>query len=332
MAMNPIAVLAIGGNSLTRPGQRGTFAEQQLNARVTCEGIAEVLAAGYRVVLTHGNGPQVGNALLRTELSQPDLPPVRLDECDAETQGEIGYLLQQTLGNVLAERGCHTSVVSMVTQVVVNPSDPAFRDPTKPIGPFYAFEEALDRKRKLNWAMVEDAGRGWRRVVASPQPLEIVELDAVRACLDAGAVVIAAGGGGIPVVRRAGRLEGVEAVIDKDRVSALLARSLHAKLIVFSTGVDRVAVHFGRPDQRPLARMSWHEAQSHLREGEFPAGSMGPKIEAALEFLEEAGARNGGDCRAIITSPENLAEALRGEAGTQISAPVSAPCEQPAVA
>jgi carbamate kinase len=332
MELNPIAVLAIGGNSLMRPGQRGGFADQQGNARVTCEGIADVLAAGYRMVLTHGNGPQVGNALLRTELSQPELPPVRLDECDAETQGEIGYLLQQTLDNVLAERSWKASVVSMVTQVVVDASDPAFRKPTKPIGPFYAFEEALDRKRKLHWEMIEDSGRGWRRVVASPRPLEIVELDAVRACIGAGAVVIAAGGGGIPVVRRAGKLEGVEAVIDKDRVSALLARCLRAKLIVFSTGVDRVAVHFGRPDQRPLAQMSWHEAQSHLREGEFPAGSMGPKIEAALEFLEEACTWNGGDCRAIVTSPENLAAALRGEAGTQILPPVSAPSEQPAVA
>jgi carbamate kinase len=291
-----------------------------------------VLAAGFRVVLTHGNGPQVGNALLRTELSQPDLPPVLLDECDAETQGEIGYLLQQTLGNVLTKRGVNTNVVSMVTQVLVNPSDPAFRNPTKPIGPFYAFEEALDRKRKMNWEMVEDSGRGWRRVVASPRPLEIVELDAVRACLGAGTVVIAAGGGGIPVVRRAGRLEGVEAVIDKDRVSALLARSLRAKLIVFSTGVDCVAVHFGRPDQRPLALMSWQEAFDNLSEGEFPAGSMGPKIEAALEFLEEASKWNGGDCRAVVTSPENLAAAVRGVAGTQILPPVLSPIEQPAVA
>lgn len=332
MANKPIAVLAIGGNSLTRPGENGTFDEQQRNARVTCEGIADVLGAGYRVVLTHGNGPQVGNALLRAELSRPDLPPVRLDECDAETQGEIGYLLQQTLGNVLAERGMAAGVVSMVTQVVVNPSDPAFGDPSKPIGPFYAFEEALDRKRKLHWEMVEDSGRGWRRVVASPRPLEIVELDAIRACVAAGEVVIAAGGGGIPVVRRAGGLAGVEAVIDKDRVSSLLARSLRAKLIVFSTGVDRVSVHFGRPNQQSLAQMSWFDATKFLREGEFPAGSMGPKIEAALEFLEEARMWNGGDCRAVITSPEHMAAAVRGEAGTEVLPPVAAPSEQPAVA
>ncbi len=332
MPKRPTVVLAIGGNSLTRPGQRGTFAEQQCNARATCEGIADILAMGYRVVLTHGNGPQVGNALLRTELSQPELPPIRLDECDAETQGEIGYLLQQTLDNVLVERGSNANVASIVTQVVVDPSDSAFCNPTKPIGPFYTFEEALDRKRKMNWTMIEDAGRGWRRVVASPRPLEIVELDAIRACLSADAVVIAAGGGGIPVVRRAGKLEGVEAVIDKDRVSTLLARSLHASVLVFSTGVDRVTLHFCKPDQRSLTRMSWHEAKQFLREGEFPPGSMGPKIEAALDFLEEARTWNGAQCRAIVTSPENLAAALRGEAGTEIMPPAESPLKQTSVA
>lgn len=314
MELNPIAVLAIGGNSLMRPGQRGGFADQQGNARVTCEGIADVLAAGYRVVLTHGNGPQVGNALLRTELSQPELPPVRLDECDAETQGEIGYLLQQTLDNVLAERGWNASVVSMVTQVVVDASDPAFRKPTKPIGPFYAFEEALDRKRKLHWEMIEDSGRGWRRVVASPRPLEIVELDAVRACLGAGAVVIAAGGGGIPVVRRSGQLEGVEAVIDKDRVSGLLASQLGAELFLISTSVDEVYLHYGKHWQRALNRLSVEEARRYLADGQFPPGNMGPKIEAAIRYLEHGGRL------VIITSPERIAAALQGAAGTRLTA------------
>jgi carbamate kinase len=330
--MNPIAVLAIGGNSLTRLGERGTFAEQQRNARMTCEGIAAVLAMGYRVVLTHGNGPQVGKALLRGELAQPDLPAVQLDECDAETQGEIGYLLQQTLDNVLAERGLSGNVVSMVTQVIVDAGDAAFRNPTKPIGPFYALEEALDRKRKLHWEMIEDAGRGWRRGVASPRPLEIVELQAIEACLRAGAVVIAAGGGGIPVVRRGAKLEGVEAVIDKDRASSLLARSLRAQVLLFSTAVDGVALHFGRANQCLLASLSWEEAQRHLREGEFPAGSMGPKIEAALEFLDEARTWDGESCRAIVTSPERMAEAIRGEAGTAILPPIAKGSEQPAVA
>jgi len=313
--MKPIAVVAIGGNSLTQPGERGTFAEQQRHARTTCEGIADVLASGYRVVVTHGNGPQVGEALLRTELAMPELPALRLDECDAETQGAIGYLLQQTLAEVLAARGHKLAVVSLVTQVRVDPDDPAFRNPAKPIGPFYRAEEALDRKNRLGWTMIEDAGRGWRRVVPSPRPLEIVELDAIRACLDAGVVAIAAGGGGIPVIRRDGRLEGVEAVIDKDRASALLARSLRAHLLLFSTAVERVAWHFGQPDQRDLDRMSWEEARTYLAQGEFPEGSMGPKIESALEFLQHGGRR------VVIASPETIGAALRRQAGTEILPP-----------
>ena len=313
--MKPIAVVAIGGNSLARPGERCTFKEQQRRARITCEGIADVLAAGYHVVATHGNGPQVGQALLRAELAQPELPPVSLDACDAETQGLLGYLLQQSLSNVLASRGAHHPVVCIVTQVIVDPADQAFHNPTKPIGPFYRFEEALERKQKLGWTMIEDSGRGWRRVVASPQPLEIVELPSIRACLNGGAVVIAAGGGGIPVVRHHKRLEGVEAVIDKDRASALLAARLQASLLLFSTGVDRVARHFGLPDQQFLDQLTWEQANQYLQEGEFPPGSMGPKIEAALQFLQVFGRL------AIITSPENIAAALRGEAGTQVLGP-----------
>jgi len=324
--VKPIAVIAVGGNALSRAGERGTFADQQRNAATTCEGIVDVLNAGYRVVVTHGNGPQVGEALLRGELAEPELPALALDVCDAETQGLIGYLLQQTLTNVLAARGRRQTVVSVVTQVVVDARDAAFRNPTKPIGPFYRVEEALERRQQLGWAMVEDSGRGWRRVVASPLPREIVELHAIRACLGTGAVVIAAGGGGIPVVRRHGRLEGVEAVIDKDRASALLAERLHADLLLFSTGVERVALHFSRPDEISLDRMSWEEARQHLQEGEFPPGSMGPKIEAALEFLQ------GGGHRAIITSPERIAAALRGEAGTEVLAPPAAIHERIAVA
>ncbi len=313
--MNPLALIAIGGNSLAPPGELGTFEEQQRRARITCEGVADVLAAGYHIVLTHGNGPQVGADLLRSELAMPQLPALRLDECDAETQGDLGYLLQQTLSNSLADRGLQSSVVTLVTQVVVDPDDPAFRNPTKPIGPFYSLEEALERKHKLGWTMVEDSGRGWRRVVASPQPLEIVETQAIRACLEAGVVVIAAGGGGIPVVRCNGRLQGVEAVVDKDRTSAVLAKSLHAELLLFSTGVDRVAWHFGRHDQRFLDSLEWEEAERYLREGEFPAGSMGPKIQSALDFLATGGKQ------ALITSPENIGAAIQGHAGTRIVVP-----------
>lgn len=314
--MRPIAVIAVGGNSLARAGERGTFEEQQCHARSTCEGIADVLTCGYRVVITHGNGPQVGDALLRSELARPELPPIRLDECDAETEGQIGYLLQQTMGSVLAARGQRISVVTIITQVIVDPDDPAFRAPTKPIGPFYRSEEALERKHKLGWTMVEDAGRGWRRVVASPRPLEIVELPAIRSCLGAGQVVIAAGGGGIPVVCQRGQLKGIEAVIDKDRTAALLAKILHADLLLFSTAVNRVAWHFGLPDQRELDQLSWEQARRYLEEGEFPAGSMGPKIEAALDFLQ------AGGNRAIVCSPEQMGAALRGKAGTEILSPV----------
>lgn len=313
--MRWVAVIAIGGNSLEQSGRPATLAEQQRIARVTCEGIVDVVRAGYRVVVTHGNGPQVGEALLRSELAAQLVPPIPLDGCGAETQGLIGYLLQQELTNVLQERGLWQSAVSLITQVVVDAADPAFQQPSKPIGPFYSREEAERRRQELGWTIAEDAGRGWRRVVPSPRPLELVEIAAVRACLRAGSIVIAAGGGGIPVVRRGGRLEGVEAVIDKDRTSALLARQLHAELLIFSTAVDRVALDFGKPGQRFLDRLSWEEAERNLRLGQFPPGSMGPKIEAALEFL------NAGGQRVLITSPQNIIRAVRGQAGTEILRP-----------
>ncbi len=316
--MKPIAVLAIGGNSLEQPGRPASFAEQQRIARLACEGIVDVLRAGYRVVVTHGNGPQVGQALLRSELAASAVPPIPLDACGAETQGLIGYLLQQELTNVLRERGLWQSAVSLVTQVVVDENDPAFAQPSKPVGPFYSSQEAERRQRELGWVMVEDAGRGWRRVVPSPQPIELVEIGAVRTCLRAGHIVIAGGGGGIPVVRRQNRLQGVEAVVDKDRTSSLLARQLHAELLLFSTAVDRVALHFGRPEQRLLDRLSWEEARQYLQQGHFPPGSMGPKIEAALEFLAAGGQR------VLITSPENIIRAVRGQAGTEILQPLRA--------
>lgn len=316
--MRPIAVVAIGGNSLETPGHPASFAEQQRVARLACEGIVDVLRAGYRVVVTHGNGPQVGQALLRSELAASAVPPIPLDACDAETQGLIGYLLQQELTNVLRERGLWQSAVSLVTQVVVDANDPAFAQPSKPVGPFYSLPEAQRRQRELGWVMVEDAGRGWRRVVPSPRPIELVEIGAVRTCLRAGHIVIAGGGGGIPVVRRQNRLQGVEAVVDKDRTSGLLARQLHAELLLFSTGVDRVALHFGRPQQRFLDRLTWEEAQQYLQQGQFPPGSMGPKIEAALEFLAAGGQR------VLITSPENIIRAVRGQAGTEILQPLRA--------
>lgn len=314
--MKPIAVAAIGGNSLRRAKEPGNFEQQQAHAIETCRGIAAILRQSYRVVLTHGNGPQVGEALLRSELAQDVLPTHNLDVCDAETEGSIGYLLQQTLDNVLHETGAPQKVVSIITQVIVDANDPAFLRPDKPIGPFYEKDEATQREQTLGWKMVEDSGRGWRRVVASPHPQRIHELEAIRACLDAGFVVIAAGGGGIPVVKRAGQLKGREAVIDKDRCSALLAMELGAELLVFSTGVTHAYVHFGKENEKPLFRVSWEEARGYLRQGEFAAGSMGPKVEAALRFLDFGGKR------AIITAPEFMAAAVAGAAGTEILPPI----------
>jgi carbamate kinase len=316
--MKPIAVIAIGGNSLTRARELGTFERQQAHARETCLGIAAILRQGYRVVLTHGNGPQVGEALLRSELAQDVLPTQHLDVCDAETEGSIGYLLQQTLDNTLQDAGIPQKVVSIITQVIVDEKDPAFQKPDKPIGPFYPKEEAVERVEKLGWKMVEDSGRGWRRVVASPHPKRIYEVEAIEACLSAGFVVVAAGGGGIPVVRQAGQLKGSEAVIDKDRCSALLATDLKADLLVFSTGITHVYLHFGKQNEKPLFHVTGEEAVAYLRQGEFAAGSMRPKVEAALQFLE-----NGGK-RAIITAPEYMAAAVRGGAGTEILPPIGA--------
>jgi carbamate kinase len=306
------AVIAIGGNSLILPGQAGTVEEQRENVRQTCESVADVLAAGYHVVITHGNGPQVGAALLKSEIALREVPPATLDVCDAETQATIGYMIQQVLRGVLEARGMPRPVATMITQVVVDPKDPAFQNPTKPIGPFLKRKEADLRRQDRGWSIVEDAGRGWRRVVASPQPLEIVELDAIRRCLINGVAVIAVGGGGIPVVREEGGLHGVEAVIDKDRASGLLAGHLRADLLLISTSIDRLAIHFGKPNQQFLSEMMLEDARRYLAEGHFPPGSMGPKVEAAIFYLERGGKH------VIITSPEKMGLALEGKAGTSI--------------
>jgi carbamate kinase len=313
--VKPVAVVAVGGNSLVPQGERGSFSEQRRHARLAGEAVAAVLGTGYRVVVTHGNGPQVGQLLLRGEKAQAELPAEPLDACVAETQGGIGYLLVQAIVNAFEARKIYGGVVAMITQVLVDPEDPAFALPTKPVGPFFSPEEALERERTLGWCVGEDAGRGWRRRVASPRPVEIVELESIRAGLDAGATVVAAGGGGIPVTRNGeGGLTGVEAVIDKDRASAVLARALEAELLLFLTDVDRVAWHFGQAGERWLERLDREEAKEYLDEGEFPAGSMGPKIESALDFLD------GGGQSVIVTSAGKAAAALSGKAGTWIEA------------
>ncbi len=310
----PIAVVAIGGNSLVRPGHPDSIQEQRTNLITTCDGIAAVLKAGCRVVVTHGNGPQVGDALMRSELAANQVESLPLDACVAETQGTIGYLLEQVLRETLQRHGISCPAFTMVTQVLVSARDPAFRNPTKPVGRFYTREEAERCRAGLGWHMVEDARRGFRRVVPSPNPEEIVELRAIRAALEENALVIACGGGGIPVIFQNGELAGVEAVIDKDRVSGLLARELEADLFLISTGVEQVSINYRTPQQQALARLTIDEARRHLLEGQFPAGSMGPKVEAALEYIEAGGKL------VIITSPECIPDALYGLAGTRIVA------------
>jgi carbamate kinase len=310
--MNGTALIAIGGNSLIRAGDAGSIAEQQEHAQTTSRAIAQLVADGWNVLVTHGNGPQVGAELLRSERGAGEVYALPLDVCVANTQGEIGYLLQQALREQLAARRLTRPVATVLTQVVVSAEDPAFARPTKPIGPFYTAEEAELRRSRLGWAMVEDASHGFRRVVPSPEPLEIVEEDVIRLLLRSGALVIALGGGGIPVVREQDRLAGIEAVIDKDRASALLASRLGVDLFVISTDVERVYLDYRRPNQRPLGLVSVEELERYRREAHFPPGSMGPKIEAALRFLREGGRE------VIITSPARLPHAVRGRGGTHI--------------
>jgi carbamate kinase len=306
------AVVAVGGNSLIRAGEKGTVAEQLHNARRTAAAIVELIRGGLRLVVTHGNGPQVGAQLLRSERGSSQVPGQTLDLCGAATQGEIGYLLAQALRDQLSLAGLNLPVATVITQTVVSRHDPAMRHPSKPIGPFYSRREAEERQRTLGWHMVEDAARGYRRVAPSPEPLEIVELPIVQALVREGMLVVACGGGGIPVVRNGARLEGVEAVIDKDRASALLAERLKADLLILSTDADCVYLDYRQPTQRPLALATAAEMESYCRAGHFPSGSMGPKIEAALRFLR------GGGQEVIITSYEHLAEAVAGRAGTHI--------------
>jgi carbamate kinase len=305
-------LIAVGGNSLIRAGEKGTIVEQLANARRTAAGIVGLIRDGYRLVITHGNGPQVGAQLLRSERASDQVPGQTLDVCGAASQGEIGYLLAQSLYDELSAAGLRVPVVSVITQTVVSSDDPAMSHPTKPVGPFYSRADAEERRRQLGWTVVEDAARGYRRVVPSPEPVEIVELEVIRELVDAGALVIACGGGGIPVVRSNGTLKGVEAVIDKDPASALLAAHLCMDVFAISTDTDYVYLDYKKPTQRRLTRVTVSELEAHCKAGEFPPGNMGPKIEAALRFL-----RHGGK-EAIITSYEHLCAAAQGSAGTHI--------------
>jgi len=312
--MTRLAVVAVGGNSLIRDEQHRAVRDQYAAAAESMHHIADMLDQGWNVVVTHGNGPQVGFILRRSELSRHELHEVPLDSCGADTQGAIGYMFQRALHNEFKRRGEARLAATVVTQVLVDRDDPAFQNPTKPIGSFMNEADARQKMAAEGWTMVEDAGRGWRRVVASPKPQQIVELGAIRALLNQGTVVIAVGGGGIPVVEDAqGELIGAEAVIDKDYASALLANSLQADVFVISTAVEKVAIHFGKPEQKWLDKMTVAEAKQYLAEGtHFAKGSMAPKIQAIIWFLE-----NGGK-QALITNPENIGRALKGETGTWI--------------
>lgn len=312
--MNKI-VIALGGNALQEAGKPATAQAQLEVVERTSVYIADILEKGYQIVLAHGNGPQVGRLVIQNEYAEPVTPAMPFDVCGAMSQGMIGYHIQQGLSKVLRSRGNSTPVATVVTQVVVDSHDPKFQNPSKPIGPFYTEEEAAAIAAQKDYVMKEDAGRGWRRVVASPMPVEIVELDAVRCLVDNGFIVVTVGGGGIPVVRNAqGNLKGVAAVIDKDLASERLAEDLDVDALVILTAVEKVSINFKKPDQKDLDTLSVAEAKRYIAEGHFAPGSMLPKIEAAVKFVESKPGR-----RAIITSLDQAALALEGKAGTTIA-------------
>jgi carbamate kinase len=309
-----VAVVAVGGNSLIKDPKHQSVPDQYQAAVETCAHIAGMIEQGWDVVVTHGNGPQVGFILRRSELSAHELHTVPLDSCGADTQGAIGYMLQKALYNEFKKRGIQKQSTTVVTQVLVDKDDPSFKSPTKPIGSFMSKELALEHREKDRWDVVEDAGRGWRRVVASPIPQRIVERDAIKELIDAGFTVVAVGGGGIPVVEdEHGMLEGAEAVIDKDYASSLLANAIDADLFLISTAVEKVALNFGKPNQVWLDHLTLAQAKKYLAEGHFAKGSMGPKIQAIIWYLERGGKE------ALITNPENIERALKGDTGTRIT-------------
>jgi carbamate kinase len=314
--MKKVAVVAIGGNSLIKDKAHQTVEDQYQAAKETTRHIADMIEQGWDIVIGHGNGPQVGFILRRSEIAHKveGMHEVPLDACGADTQGAIGYALQQNLQNELYHRKIKKDVATIITQTLVDQDDPAFKNPTKPIGGFMDEGEATHRAREMGWTVVEDAGRGWRRVVASPQPKEIVELESIKTLINAGVVVIAVGGGGIPVIDTGnGDYAGIAAVIDKDYASSLLARKIEADLFLISTAVEKVALNFSKPEQRWVDKMTLSEAKKYLEEGlHFAKGSMAPKVQAIIWFLEAGGKQ------ALITNPENIGRALKGETGTWI--------------
>jgi len=308
-------LVSLGGNAILKHGQRGTVEEQEENVQNTAKHLASILRRGERLAITHGNGPQVGNILLQNEMAKEKLPPMPLDVCGAESQGMIGYMLQRALRSELESGGPKLAVVTIVSQTLVDAEDPAFRNPTKPVGPFYSANEAKQLRESKGWRVVSDSGRGYRRVVPSPTPLDILEKETIIRLFESGTVVISVGGGGVPVIRdKNGTIRGVEAVLDKDRTAALLAKTLGVETLLILTDVEKVFVNYGKPDQRALDRVTVQDCKKYLSEGQFPEGSMGPKIESAVTFLSGSSGR-----RVVVASLEMAEEALKGTAGTTIT-------------
>jgi carbamate kinase len=307
-------VVALGGNAITREYEEGNIAQQFENTRLSLRSVIDLIVRGDRVVITHGNGPQVGNALIRVEETRHKVPPLPLGVIVADLEGGMGYMIEQCLQNKLNERGLSRPIATILTQVLVDKNDPSIQHPSKFVGPFYKAEQVEALERERGWIVREDPGRGFRRVVPSPKPIGIIEREIIKTLVDKDIIVIAAGGGGIPVYREAnGWLEGVDGVIDKDLASAVLARDIHAEELVILTGVDRVAINFKKPDQKDLYHITVAEAKQYLADGQFPKGSMGPKIQAAINFLEQGGKK------VVITSIDNAVDAIQNDSGTTIT-------------
>ncbi|KQC13541.1 MAG: carbamate kinase [Desulfuromonas sp. SDB] len=313
MKKKPIAIVALGGNALIRAGEQGTIAQQFANTRRSLDGIIYLLRKGYQVAVTHGNGPQAGNEMIRMERSAEVIPTHPLGVIDASTQGWIGYMISQSLYNRLLQEKLDHRVTAVITQVIVDPNDPSIQDPSKPVGPFYK-QDQVEELTKKGWVVKADAGRGYRRVVASPKPKKIVEKDAILALLGMDQVVVTVGGGGIPVyLEEDEKLEGLDAVIDKDRASAVLGVELNAELLLILTGIEKVMINYKQPNEKPIDRMDVNQALLYLKQGEFAPGSMQPKIEAAVEFIQKGGKK------VIITELDKAIQALQGKTGTVIS-------------
>src|SRR3989449_6489226 len=308
-------LVSLGGNAILKHGQKGTAEEQAVNVQNTAKHLATLLRRGERIAITHGNGPQVGNILLQNEIANETLPPMPLDVCGAESQGMIGYMLQRALRSELESGESNVPVATIVSQTLVDAEDPAFKNPTKPVGPFYTATEARQLRESKGWHIISDSGRGYRRVVPSPTPLDILEKETIIRLFETGTVVISVGGGGVPVIReKNGQLRGVEAVLDKDRTAALLAKILGVETLLILTDVEKVFINYGKPDQRALNAMTLQQCRKYLAEAQFPAGSMGPKVESAVSFLSGSSGRS-----VVIASLEKAEEALKGIAGTTIT-------------